>query len=47
MSAAVLLNLKAFSASDTLSIQEGFSGVFGSISLATWIFLLVWRVALI
>lgn len=26
---------------DHLSLQEGLSGVFGSVSLATWIFLLV------
>jgi hypothetical protein len=44
MSATVFLGLKALS--QTLTPQEALSGIFGSISLATWIFLLVWRVAL-
>jgi hypothetical protein len=44
MSAAVFFGLRALS--QTLTTQEALSGVFGSISLATWIFLLVCRVAL-
>ena len=39
MSAAVFFGLRALS--QTLTAQEALSGVFGSISLATWIFLLV------
>ena len=39
MSTAVLFGLRALS--QTLTTQEALSGVFGSISLATWIFLLV------
>jgi hypothetical protein len=44
MSAALFFGLRALS--QTLTAQEALSGVFGSISLATWIFLLVrFRVA--
>lgn len=39
MSTAVFFGLRALS--QTLTTQEALSGVFGSISLATWIFLLV------
>jgi len=39
MSALWLLGHKTLS--DPLTVQEALSGIFGSISLATWIFLLV------
>lgn len=39
MSTVVFFGLRALS--QTLTTQEALSGVFGSISLATWIFLLV------
>lgn len=39
MNAVWLLGHKTLS--DPLSVQEALSGIFGSISLATWIFLLV------
>jgi hypothetical protein len=39
MASAVLMQMMALS--EPLTIQEALSGVFGSISLATWIFLLV------
>jgi hypothetical protein len=39
MASALVMQMMALS--EPLTIQEALSGVFGSISLATWIFLLV------
>lgn len=39
MAAMWLMSVKALS--QDLSVQEALSGIFGSVSLATWIFLLV------